>query len=96
MRLIKLRHEVVGARYQEGTGKWYIRVRRSDADTGATTELEDVVDILRVIDAEKIMPPVSVVQVLSRNGVASVGLVKEWLMARIKSARQEVDTVSIS
>lgn len=57
---------------------------------------EDVVDVLRVIDAEKIMPPVSVVQVLSRNGVASVGLVKEWLMARIQSARQEVDTVSIS
>ena len=39
------------------------------------------------------MPPVSVVQVLSRNGVASVGLVKEWLMARIKSAREEVEMV---
>ncbi len=55
---------------------------------------DDVADVLRVIDEEKIMPPVSVVQVLSRNGVASVGLVKEWLMARIQSARQEVDTVS--
>ncbi|RPD67906.1 hypothetical protein L226DRAFT_517741 [Lentinus tigrinus ALCF2SS1-7] len=53
---------------------------------------DDVVDVLRVIDEEKIMPPVSVVQVLSRNGVASVGLVKEWLMARIQNARQEVDT----
>ena len=54
---------------------------------------EDVVRVLKVIDEEKIMPPVSVVQVLSRNGVASVGLVKEWLMARIKSAREEVETV---
>ncbi|OJT10151.1 Vacuolar protein sorting-associated protein 11 -like protein [Trametes pubescens] len=53
---------------------------------------EDVRRVLRVIDEEKLMPPVSVVQVLSRNSVASVGLVKEWLMSRIKSAREEVDT----
>lgn len=46
MRFIKLRHEVVGAQYDEGTGKWHVRVRRTDADTGAMTELEDVVDIL--------------------------------------------------
>ncbi|KAI0672642.1 hypothetical protein C8Q78DRAFT_1137233 [Trametes maxima] len=57
-----------------------------------TKHREDVVRVLRVIDEEKIMPPVSVVQVLSRNSVASVGLVKEWLMARIKSAREEVET----
>lgn len=55
---------------------------------------DDVVDVLKVIDEEKLMPPVSVVQLLSRNNVASVGLVKEWLMARIKTARQEVETVS--
>ncbi|OJT02264.1 Vacuolar protein sorting-associated protein 11 -like protein [Trametes pubescens] len=52
---------------------------------------EDVRRVLRVIDEEKLMPPVSVVQVLSRNSVASVGLVKEWLMLRIKSVREEVD-----
>ncbi|KAI8982945.1 hypothetical protein BD414DRAFT_491677 [Trametes punicea] len=57
-----------------------------------TKHREDVVHVLKVIDEEKIMPPVSVVQVLSRNSVASVGLVKEWLMTRIKSAREEVET----
>ena len=57
---------------------------------------EDVVEILRVVDEERLMPPVSVVQLLSRNDVASVGLVKEWLMARIKSAREEVDMVRSS
>lgn len=56
---------------------------------------EDVRQVLKVIDEEKLMPPVSVVQVLSRNSVASVGLVKEWLMSRIKSAREEVDTVRL-
>ncbi|OBZ69121.1 Vacuolar protein sorting-associated protein 11 [Grifola frondosa] len=60
-----------------------------------TRHTEDVREILRVVDAEKIMPPLGVVQVLSRNDVASVGLVKEWLMARIRQAREAVSTVRI-
>ncbi|EDR06605.1 uncharacterized protein LACBIDRAFT_251110, partial [Laccaria bicolor S238N-H82] len=48
---------------------------------------EDVRGILEYIDQEEMMSPLSVVQVLSRNGVASVGLVKEWLVGRIKEAR---------
>ncbi|KAM5536515.1 hypothetical protein V8D89_009792 [Ganoderma adspersum] len=77
-----------------GRAQLYPLVLRFLTSTPAllATHREDVVRVLRVIDEEKIMPPVSVVQVLSRNGVASVGLVKEWLMARIKSAREEVET----
>ncbi|KAG1764165.1 hypothetical protein EV702DRAFT_1154861 [Suillus placidus] len=52
----------------------------------------DVEKILEHIEKERIMPPLGVVQVLSRNGVASVGLVKDWLMGRIKEARDEVQT----
>ncbi|KAJ3529708.1 hypothetical protein NM688_g7815 [Phlebia brevispora] len=52
---------------------------------------DDVARILEHIDQEKIIPPLVVVQILSRNGVASIGLVKQWLMARIKEAREEVD-----
>jgi vacuolar protein sorting-associated protein 11 len=55
---------------------------------------KEVEDVLEHIEAEKIMSPVAVVQVLSRNGVASVGLVKQWLMTRIKEAREEIRTVS--
>ncbi|KAG6844504.1 hypothetical protein H0H87_006329 [Tephrocybe sp. NHM501043] len=51
---------------------------------------EDVRRVLEYIDEEEILPPLGVVQVLSRNGVASVGLVKEWLMARIKESRAEI------
>ena len=35
----------------------------------------------------------AVIQVLSRNGIASVGLVKQWLMTRIKEFREEIHTV---
>jgi vacuolar protein sorting-associated protein 11 len=55
---------------------------------------EDVGRALEVIEHEKILSPVAVVQVLGRNGVASVGLVKAWLMGRIKEARDEIQTAS--
>lgn len=55
-----------------------------------TTELAG---ILEHIEQEKIMPPLAVVQVLSRNGVASVGLVKDWVMRRIKESREEINSV---
>ncbi|KAG8904399.1 hypothetical protein FRB99_001821 [Tulasnella sp. 403] len=51
---------------------------------------KDVMDILEYVDAEKIIPPLGVVQVLSRNDVASVGLVKQWLMRRITESREDI------
>ncbi|KAI0050858.1 hypothetical protein FA95DRAFT_1603137 [Auriscalpium vulgare] len=53
---------------------------------------DDLAKVLKVIDEESIMPPLAVVQVLSRNGVTSVGLVKEWLLSRIREAREEIQT----
>ena len=53
----------------------------------------DLAEVLRVVEEREILPPLGVVQVLSRNEVASVGLVKEWLLARIRTAREEVQTV---
>ena len=54
---------------------------------------DDIAEVLEHINQEKIMPPLGVIQVLSRNGVASVGLVKQWLMTRIKESRGEINTV---
>lgn len=59
-----------------------------------TRHRADVEKILEHIEKERIIPPLGVVQVLSRNEVASVGLVKGWLMGRIKEAREEVQTAS--
>ncbi|EIW51849.1 uncharacterized protein TRAVEDRAFT_24905 [Trametes versicolor FP-101664 SS1] len=88
--------EVVRCLDQYGPGRpqLYPLVLRFFTSTPAllAKHREDVRRVLRVIDEEKLMPPVSVAQVLSRNSVASVGLVKEWLMSRIKSAWEEVDT----
>jgi hypothetical protein len=53
----------------------------------------DLAEVLRVVEERKILPPLGVVQILSRNEVASVGLVKEWLLARIRTAGEEVHTV---
>ncbi|EJU05949.1 hypothetical protein DACRYDRAFT_92166 [Dacryopinax primogenitus] len=52
---------------------------------------QDVVSILDTIETEKIMPPVGVLQVLSRNHVASVGVIKMWLMKRIAETRGEIE-----
>ena len=53
----------------------------------------DLEEILEHVEREHIMAPLTVVQVLSRNGVASVGLVKGWLMRRIAEGREEIATV---
>ncbi|TFY60015.1 hypothetical protein EVJ58_g5412 [Rhodofomes roseus] len=53
---------------------------------------EDLQGVLQVVEENNIIQPLSVVQVLSRNGVTSVGLVKEWLMSRIRQAQEEVRT----
>lgn len=54
----------------------------------------DLTLVLEHIDREKIMPPLGIVQVLSRNGVASIGLVKQWLMTRIQDSQHELQAVS--
>lgn len=46
MRYVKLSHEVTHATYDEKTGKWHLRIRRPNPETGAVEEIEDVTDIL--------------------------------------------------
>ena len=52
---------------------------------------EELGRILQTIDDERIMPPLQVVQLLSRNSVASVGAVKEWLRSKVADTRQDID-----
>ncbi|KAI0737191.1 FAD/NAD-P-binding domain-containing protein [Daedaleopsis nitida] len=46
MRYIKLRHEITRAQYDEPSGKWHLRVRRTDRATGQTDEFDDVADVV--------------------------------------------------
>ncbi|WRT68039.1 uncharacterized protein IL334_005014 [Kwoniella shivajii] len=48
--------------------------------------------ILNEIDEERIMPPLAVVQVLSRNGVASIGNVKDWLRGKVEENNDQVES----
>ncbi|KAJ6501655.1 hypothetical protein C8R47DRAFT_1253435 [Mycena vitilis] len=52
----------------------------------------DVRGVLEHIDKEGIATPLGIIQVLARNDVASVGLVKDWLMTRIQTARAEIQS----
>ena len=58
-----------------------------------TKHQADVKEILEYVDKQGILTPVGMIQVLSRNNVASVGLVKDWLGARIKNAKDEIQNV---
>lgn len=55
---------------------------------------KDVRDILDVIDEENLMPPLAVVQLLSRNAVTTIGVVKDWLRAKVADTRHDVESVS--
>jgi hypothetical protein len=57
---------------------------------------EDVKNVLSHIEQNRILQPIEVVQILSRNDNASIGLVQAWLMERIKEGREEIDKVSNS
>ena len=54
---------------------------------------KELEEILETIEEEKIMPPLGVIQVLSRNEVTSVGLLKNWLLLRIQNSRKAIETV---
>jgi len=82
-------------RYGESSPQLYPLVLRFLTSTPVLLQrhTNDLSTILEYIEREKIMPPLAVVQVLSRNGVASVGLVKQWLMRRITESKNEIDSV---
>lgn len=46
MRYIKLRHELIHARYVEGEGKWYLKIRKTTpSDDGGEDEVEIIEDV---------------------------------------------------
>lgn len=46
MRYIKLQHEVIHAQYDEDAGKWHVRVRRPNPETGVPEEIDDTANVL--------------------------------------------------
>ena len=82
-------------RYGPSQPRLYLLVLRfltSSAEL-LTRHQADVGDVIEYVDKQGILTPVGIIQVLSRNNVASVGLVKEWLGTRINDAKDEIQNV---
>ncbi|KAL7420528.1 Vacuolar protein sorting-associated protein 11 [Cryptotrichosporon argae] len=79
--------------YGERQPHLYPLVLRHMTSTPALLERHkaDVAAVLAEIDARRIMPPLAVVQVLSRNGVGSVGLVRDWLGDKVRETMGEIE-----
>jgi len=56
---------------------------------------DKLASILQVIDEERVMPPLAVIQLMSRNGVTSVGSVKEWLRQKTVDTRDDISSVRL-
>ncbi|GAA5870558.1 hypothetical protein JCM16303_001519 [Sporobolomyces ruberrimus] len=52
----------------------------------------DILSILDDVEEHKIMPPIEVVEILSKNGTASIGLVREFLKKQLLAEKQEIDS----
>lgn len=82
--------------YGPARPKLYVLVLRflTESEGVMRTHGKEVGRVMRRAEEEGVLSPLGAVQMLSRNGVTSVGLVKEWLLERIGQAREEVETVS--
>lgn len=56
----------------------------------------DIIGILEDVEKRGIMKPIKVVQILSCNGTASVGLVREYLRRQLSNEKLEIESVSSS
>jgi hypothetical protein len=83
------------AKYGPSNPSLYPLVLRflTSSESLLSTHQKDFEEILEVVDRDSLMSPIKVVQLLSRNKVASVGMLKQFLTRRIVAERQEIDAV---
>jgi Zn finger protein HypA/HybF involved in hydrogenase expression len=63
------------------------------SDPDILAEAGDELDVvLRKIDEDGLMAPLQVIQTLSTNGVATMGMIKQYLSTTIERERQEIAT----
>ncbi len=61
----------------------------SSSPTTLATSTPELLKILDHIDSYNLLPPLQVIQALSRNSVATLGMVKDYMGKRIESERKE-------
>ena len=55
----------------------------------------EVTSVLKKIDEDGLMAPLQIIQTLSTNGVATMGLIKNYLSLTIERERKEISNVSV-
>lgn len=56
---------------------------------------EELASVMKHIDDKDLLPPIQVVQALSRSNVATIGLLKGYIGKKIEHERTELRQVSI-
>ena len=54
---------------------------------------QELLSVMRHIDDQDLLPPIQVIQALSRSNVATVGLIKGYIGKKIEHERNEVKQV---
>ena len=57
---------------------------------------QELLSVMKHIDEKDLLPPIQVVQALSRSNVASIGLIKDYIGKKIEYERKELKQVSQS
>lgn len=55
----------------------------------------ELLTVLRNIDEKDLLPPIQVVQALSRSNAATIGLLKAYISKKIENERKELQQVII-
>ena len=48
--------------------------------------------ILRLIDEKHVLPPLAVIQLLSRNDVTSIGVLRDWLREKVEETKKGIES----
>ena len=57
---------------------------------------QELLSVMKQIDDKDLLPPIQVVQALSRSNVATIGLLKNYIGKKIQHERQELKQVKNS
>ncbi|OCF75394.1 vacuolar membrane protein [Kwoniella mangroviensis CBS 8886] len=88
-----LKHLVIYGKSESNFGLYPLVLRYLTSSPAILSKRhQDLVKILEKIDEYRILPPLAVIQLLSRNGVASIGTVKEWLRGKVEENRDQVES----
>lgn len=59
-----------------------------------TKSKQELLYVMKHIDEKDLLPPIQVIQALSRSNIATIGLIKDYVGKKIEYERKELKQVS--